>query len=133
MKILFKNSDKKTYEIIVSSNDVATFESGNVHQVLSTFAIGKCAEWVCRLFAIDMKDEDEEGIGTFLEIIHHNPALIGEKVIFTGSFDKLEGNEIFCNFTSNVGDRIIASGKTRQKILKKDKIDGIFKQLNKNV
>ena len=83
MKLIFEKGDTKTYELIVSKDNISTFDSGNVHKVLSTFSIVKYAEWVCRLFAIDMKEEDEEGIGTYLEIFHKSPALLGDLVIFS--------------------------------------------------
>lgn len=129
MKFLFEKGDIKTFEIEVTDENIASFDSGNVHKVLSTFSVGKYAEWVCRLFAIDMKNEDEEGIGTFLEVKHQSAALIGEKVLFTGVFDRIDGNEIICNFTAVAGKRLVASGKTGQKILKKDKIESIFNKL----
>lgn len=122
----------KTYEIEVNEQNFASFESGIVHKVLSTFSIGKSAEWVCRLFVIDMKENDEEGIGTFLQIKHHSAALEGEKVLFTGFFDKIEGNVIWCNFTAVVGNRLIATGITGQKILKKEKIESIFNKIIPN-
>lgn len=133
MKLIFEKDDKKTYELIVSNENIATFDSGNVHEVLSTFSIGKYAEWVCRLFAIDMKDEDEEGIGTYLEIFHKSPALLGDKVIFTSIFDKVEGESVYCDFLVETSGRLIAKGKTVQKIMKKEKINQSFLKISKNV
>ena len=41
---------------------------GLVHTVLSTFALGRELKWVARLFVLEMKSVDEEGIGTELFI-----------------------------------------------------------------
>ena len=41
---------------------------GLVHTVLSTFALGRELEWAARLFVLEMKSVDEEGIGTELFI-----------------------------------------------------------------
>ena len=66
----FKAGDKKYFTKVVSENDTATFDPGQVHPVYATFALGRDAEWACRLFVLDMKENDEEGIGTFLHIDH---------------------------------------------------------------
>jgi fluoroacetyl-CoA thioesterase len=129
MRNLFKSGDTKTFDQIVSLEDMATFDSGNVHPVLSTFALGRNAEWVCRLFVIDLIEDDEEGIGTFLEIEHKSPAFVGEMVNYTGIFEEQKGNTIICKFNAFVNDRLIASGRTGQKILKKEKINQLFKSI----
>jgi hypothetical protein len=69
------------YELVLNE-DCASFESGNVHPVYATFALGRDAEWACRLFVLEMKEAYEEGIGTFLTIHHKSPALVGSNVLF---------------------------------------------------
>jgi len=129
MLSIFKSGDKKEFLRRVTDQDVATFDSGNVHPVLSTFCLGRDAEWVCRLFVIDMKELDEEGIGTFLEINHQSPAFVGEEVTYTGVFDEQHGNSVICKFLVQAGSRIIAQGRTGQKILKKEKINQLFNSI----
>jgi predicted thioesterase len=129
MKQPFSIGDKKYYQKIVQPTDTAAFDSGAVHPVYATFALGRDAEWVCRLFVLDMKEVDEEGIGTYLEIKHEGPALVGEKVDFTAELLSIEGNSIICTFEAYVGNRKIAKGKTGQKVLKKQKIENIFAHL----
>ena len=129
MKSIFKNGDIKTYSKLLEKQDTATFDSGEVHPVYATFALGRDAEWVCRLFVIDMKEDDEEGIGTFLHVNHHSPAIIGNTVKFNANFNRLEGNHVICNFEAKVGERLIASGQTGQKIIKKEKLEKLFNSL----
>jgi predicted thioesterase len=69
----------------VSHADTANLDSGQVHPVYATFALGRDAEWCCRLFVLEMKEEDEEGIGTFLSIEHRSPALENSQVVFTAT------------------------------------------------
>jgi fluoroacetyl-CoA thioesterase len=126
MKNIFKKGDTKTFVYKVTKADTATFESGTVHEVYATFALGRDAEWCTRLFVLEMKDEDEEGIGTFINIQHLTPASIGSEVIFTGTYEELNGNQLICNFEAKIGDRIIAKGSTGQKILKKEKLQLLF-------
>jgi len=130
MKSCFKQGDYKEFNQVVAINDIAIFDSGKVHNVLSTFSIAKYAEWVCRLFVIDLIDDDEEGIGIFLEIGHKSPAFVGDLVIYTGIFEVQKGNKIICRFTAKVGNRVIATGLTGQKILKKEKINNLFKSIS---
>jgi predicted thioesterase len=126
MKSVYKIGDKKEYTTIVKREDVAAFHGAVVHEVCSTFAIGRDMEWTTRQFVLDMKEEDEEGIGTFLNIEHKSPAFVGEKLNFTGEIKQLRNNEIICDVTAIVNDRVVAIGQTGQKILKKEKIKAIF-------
>ena len=73
MKTPFAIGDQKKYWHTVSDQDLARFASGTVHEVYSTFAIARDAEWSGRLFVLEMKEESEEGIGTGINIIHHAP------------------------------------------------------------
>jgi predicted thioesterase len=129
MKTIFKRGDKKHFRKTILPGDVASFETGNVHPVYATFALGRDAEWVCRLFVLEMKDEDEEGIGTFLNIEHIAPALVGQEALFEAEIKHLERNDIICTYTVSVGERIIAKGEQGQKILKKEKILKIFESI----
>ena len=125
----FKIGDVKTFSHIVTQLDAATFESGNVHMVYSTFALARDTEWCCRLFVLDMKEPDEEGIGTFINVQHQSPALIGQQANFTATLKLVDKNLIVCSLIVKVGDRIVAIGEQGQKILKKDRIELLFNSL----
>jgi fluoroacetyl-CoA thioesterase len=131
MKQMFKPGDTRHFSRIVTDDDAATFDSGQVHPAYATFALGRDAEWTCRMFVLEMKEEQEEGIGTFLTIHHHSPALTGSKVDFTSELIAQNGNELICRFSAKVGNRLIATGEQGQKILPKDKLKEIFSGLNK--
>ena len=126
----FALGDTKVFEKVVGESDTATFDAGEVHPVYATFALGRDAEWACRLFVLEMKESDEEGIGTFLHVNHHAPALITDTVIFKSTLKEVVGNHVICNFEAHVGNRLIASGETGQKILKKIKLEKIFEDLS---
>jgi fluoroacetyl-CoA thioesterase len=128
MKPLFKIGDRKTFEREVRAEDTATFESGKVHPFYATFAIARDAEWCSRLFVLEMKEEDEEGIGTFVNVKHLAPAFEGDKVIFEAVIDELRGNSVNCSFTARINERLIAEGRTGQKILTKEKITRLYTQ-----
>lgn len=125
----FDIGDTQTYIHIVTQADTAKFESGEVHQVYSTFALTRDAEWSGRLFVLEMKEEEEEGIGTGINVIHHAPALVGQEVLFTAILTEVNNNEIVTEYTAKVGERLIASGKQWQKILTREKLDKLFSSL----
>ena len=131
MKQLFEIGSRKNYTRTVESADTAAFDSGAVHSVYATFALARDAEWAGRLFVLDMKEADEEGIGTFVTVTHQSPALVGEQVVFEVVIDDLHKNVINCSYTARVGERLIAQGRTGQKILKRDKLNSIFEGLKK--
>lgn len=114
---------------LVSQADLAEFETGIVHPFYGTFALGRDAEWACRQFVLNMKEDDEEGIGVFLNISHKSPALLGETVQITAEIIRLQGNAIDCSFTVKAGERVVAEGTQGQKILKKEKLAKLVSSL----
>jgi fluoroacetyl-CoA thioesterase len=99
-----------------------------VHPVCATFALAREIEWTTRQFVLEMIDPDEEGVGTYLSIDHKSPAFAGEEIIFTAKIDQLNNHELICSYEAKVNGRLIAVGKTGQKILKREKINRIFNQ-----
>jgi fluoroacetyl-CoA thioesterase len=114
--------------MVVSRKDFAGFHNHTVHEVCSTFALARDMEWTTRLFVLEMCEADEEGIGTYVEVRHHSPAFEGDEIVFTGKIEEVHGNELICSVTAFVGQRLIARGKTGQKIFKREKIDQLLKK-----
>ena len=117
------------FEKTVTEADLAIFETDSVHDVYATFALGRDAEWSSRLFVLEMKEEGEEGIGTFLNITHKSPALLGQTVTFTATIYNLEKNNVDCDVIVSVGSRVVAECKTGQKIISKEKLNHLFESL----
>ncbi|MGW8124021.1 thioesterase family protein [Roseivirga echinicomitans] len=114
----------------VKATDSASFEAGEVHQVMSTFALAREMEWASRLFALELKEEGEEGIGTMLEIAHVSPALFNTELSFEAKLVSIQKNELICEIRVSDENRLVATGRTGQKILKKDKLNQIFTSLD---
>jgi fluoroacetyl-CoA thioesterase len=127
MKETFKPGDSKEYKRVVQAQDVAAFHGEVVHPVCSTFSLARDIEWTTRQFVLEMKEESEEGVGTFLTVEHKGPAFVGEEILFKGKIEQINGHELICSYEAHVGSRLIAVGKTGQKILKKEKIDKLFR------
>ncbi|RYD70759.1 MAG: hypothetical protein EOP53_24825 [Sphingobacteriales bacterium] len=131
MKLIFSAGDTKIYRKKVEFTDIAVFGSGIVHEVCSTFVLAKEIEWASRLFVLEMKEADEEGIGTMLHIDHLSPAFPGEELIITAKYQKLDGNYLTCGIKAEANGRLVATGQTGQKIVKKAKLAALFDQLRK--
>ncbi len=132
MKNIFKQGDIKEHTILVTLTDIARFETGVVHEVYSTFSIARDAEWVGRLFVLDMLEPLEQGIGTSIEVQHLSPAFIGETVKFIGVLEKIEANKIYTKFTATVHNRLIAKGTQTQRIMLQSAIDKHFEDVQKS-
>lgn len=128
MKNIFKPGDKKRLAYRVKREDVAAFQGEVVHPVCSTFTLAREVEWATRQFVLEMLEPHEEGIGTQLAIDHKSPAFVGDEILFISTIDTLEKHEIICAFEASVNGRIIATGKTGQKILNREKIAKLFAQ-----
>ena len=126
MKLIFKTGDKKTFKTKVREEDQAIFHGEVLHKVCSTFALARDMEWSSRLFFIEMKEEDEEGVGTHLSIDHYSPAFVGEELEITATVSAIKGNELMCEILVTAGERIIAKGKTGQRMLKKERLKKLF-------
>jgi fluoroacetyl-CoA thioesterase len=126
MKDIFKAGDKKEIAYIVKPEDVASFQGVVVHEVCATFTLAREIEWSTRQFVLAMRNDDEEGVGTYLTIKHQGPAFVGDEIVITAVVDELRGNELLCSYEAKVGDRLIATGKTGQKILKREKLNKLF-------
>ncbi len=129
MKLVCAVGDVRTITKVVTDADLATFETGNVHPFYATFALGREVEWACRQFVLEMNEADEEGIGTFLNITHKSPALLGDTVEIKATLTELHGNTVNCSFEVLVSDRLVAEGTQGQKILKKEKVDRLIAQI----
>jgi len=127
VKSIFNPGDQKTYRRRVSESDQAIFHGELVHAVCSTFALARDFEWTSRLFFQEMKEDDEEGIGTKLVIHHKSPAFVGEEIIFTATIETLQDMNLTCRIEAKVDGRIIATGSTGQKMLKKERLKRLFR------
>ncbi|WP_343701581.1 hypothetical protein [Chitinophaga sp.] len=128
MQQIFRPGDIKTFTRTVRAEDCAAFDSGRVHPVYATFALARDAEWCCRLFVLDMKEEDEEGIGTMVHVEHLSPATAGTAVTFTATVVKAEAHTLLCRFEAHAGSRLVARGEQEQKVLKKSRLTQLFLQ-----
>ncbi|HAV25885.1 MAG: fluoroacetyl-CoA thioesterase [Bacteroidia bacterium] len=130
MKQLFRHGDTKEFYKTVGKKDAAIFNGVQLHPYYSTYALARDAEWTSRLFVLDMKEVDEEGIGTFIDIKHKSPAPVGSEVRFIATLKSVIYNEIICTITAKVGMRLIATIETGQKILNEEELESLKRVAN---
>ncbi|MBS1486451.1 MAG: hypothetical protein JST43_02585 [Bacteroidetes bacterium] len=130
MKHIFKTGDQKIFKKIISKEDCAIFNGELLHPVYATFALARDFEWSSRLFFLEMKDDDEEGVGTMLSITHQSPAFVGEEVTITATVEHIDGHELICSIQAKTRNRVIATGQTGQKMLTKEKLNRLFNPTN---
>jgi fluoroacetyl-CoA thioesterase len=128
MKQIYVIGDIKTYRKTIVAEDQAIFHGELLHPVCSTFALARDFEWSSRLFFLEMKEEDEEGVGTYLSIEHKSPAYVGEEIIFTARVKEIKDTELFCEIEAKIGPRLVAVGMTGQKMLKAEKLKKLFER-----
>ena len=131
MKKNVRPGDVQHYRRTVLPEDVASFHGTIIHPVCATFALARDVEWTSRLFVLQMCDADEEGIGTMLAVHHNRPAFVGEEVSYTARVESCEDNELICSFTAAVGSRLVATGTTGQKVIKRETLQSMFSRYTK--
>lgn len=119
---MLKKGDKRIFKKVVQKQDIAAFPEQLVHEVYATFALARDIEWCSRLFILDIKKEDEEGIGTELQIKHLSSALVGEPIEIEATVTSFSEKGLLCEITVTSGERLIATGLTGQKLIKKEKL-----------
>ena len=125
----FLPGDKKHFETVVTQEKLARFDAGLVHPVYSTFALGKDVEWACRLFVLEMKEDGEEGIGSFLNIEHLYPAPEGSTVKIEATLESVIGNEVVCQYEAFANQKCIAKGRQGQRIIDKARFDKLINSI----
>jgi len=55
------------------------------------------------------------------------PCLCGDEVTFIATVESIIKNELICAIEATVGSKIVATGKTGQKMLKREKLRELFR------
>ncbi len=119
MRLPFAPGTQRRYVTQVSPEKVAQFHGGVVHPYYSTFALGQDAEWACRQFVLDMKEEGEEGIGTYLDVHHVASVPVGARVEIVATLLWVKGRTIHCAYEVFWEGKRVAYGEQTQKIIQK--------------
>lgn len=125
----FDIGTQKSFRTTVTEEKLARFDAGLVHPVYSTFSLGKDVEWACRLFVLEMKEEGEEGVGSYLSIEHLSPAPLDSEVEITATLTAVNGNEVVCSYEVISSGRLIATGIQKQRIVNAQRFQQLIQKL----
>jgi predicted thioesterase len=119
MKVPFGPGSQRRYVTQVLPEKVAQFQGEVVHPYYSTFALAQDVEWACRQFVLEMKEPDEEGIGTYLSIHHVASVPLGAQVEIVATLLWVQGRTVHCGYEVYWEGRRVAYGEQTQKIIEK--------------
>lgn len=94
-----------------------SFDGVVVHMVCATWTIVEYMEKAGRLVLVDFLESDEEGVGSHVSCDHLGPAPVGSTVRVIATAADADDRELVCDVVAFVGEKMIASGKTVQKVL----------------
>jgi fluoroacetyl-CoA thioesterase len=118
----FEEPAKACTVFTVQPADFAVLGGNLIHRVCATFTLAREAEYAGRLVLEAMLQPGQEGIGTMVEVIHVSPAFEGEEVSVFAEMQSFNGTELICTFQALVSGRVIARGKTGQRIISKERL-----------
>ena len=100
----------------VTAEMCPAFDGEVVHQVCATWTIVHYMELAGRKILIEYLEPEEEGVGSHVSCDHLGPAPLGTRVRVIATVADVNDRELVCDVVAFRGDRMIASGKTVQKV-----------------
>jgi predicted thioesterase len=104
------------------------FDEKVVHEVCSTWEIVHYMEVAGRKMLTPFLDGDEEGVGSHASCDHSGPALVGSEVRVVARAIEANERELVCECSAYRGERLIATGKTVQKIFPRAVLERILRR-----
>jgi len=108
-----------TFEVVVTDEMTARLEGLVHHPVYSTFWLAYHAECAARKAIVPYFDEDDDAVGSSIEIKHLAMAPVGAKVVIEARVAAMNGKRIECEITAKWGETIIARGTQSQYVMSK--------------
>lgn len=99
------------------------FEGVVVHRCCSTWTVAHQFELAARMVLVEFLEDHEEGIGSHISIDHKAPCPVGRTVRVRAELIEVRGTHhprVLCGVTAHDGDRLLATGKQIQVVMKKD-------------
>lgn len=110
----------------VSPADYPVFEGRVVHPVCSTYALAREFEWAGRRVYLAGRADGTEALGTMATVEHRSPAFAGEVLSITATPVSYERGHLIVDCEARVGERLIATGRTGQKVTSVEKAAALF-------
>ena len=111
----------------VTAEMTASFFDSNIHPIYATFAIVEHAEYISRCLIRGSFALDEDAVGLAVKIEHRGAAPIGTIVTLRARLGEVSGPRITCHVSVTAGDRAIAEVVTEQQVMKRSKVEGMYR------
>lgn len=106
---------------VVDESMLAGFGGTVVHPVLGTATLVHYLEWAGRRVIEPHLEDDEEGIGHAISVVHRAPAPVGTTVTATATLTRHDGNRVVCRVEARTADgTLLADGEFTQVILPRE-------------
>ncbi|MEK6642890.1 MAG: hotdog domain-containing protein [Planctomycetota bacterium] len=119
---------QKEVSYVVTPAMCPAFGGEVVHQVCSTWEIVHYMEVAGRMVLLDFLEPHEEGVGSHASCDHMGPAPVGSTVRVVATATDVSERELSCDCAAFRGDRMIAAGKTVQKVFPREVLERILKK-----
>ena len=104
----------------------ARFFGCEIHPVYATFAIVEHAEYVSRYLIRSSFADDEDAVGSSVDIRHRSPAPVGTIVTLEATLRSIDGPRVTCDVRIHASGRDIAEVVTVQHVMEKARVRGMY-------
>jgi len=102
------------------------FDDVAVHQVCSTWTLVHYMELAGRKVLLAYLEQHEEGVGSHVHCDHLGPAKVGRIVRVLATVADADDRQLICDVDAFCGERMIAAGRTIQKIYPREVLERIL-------
>lgn len=111
---------------VVTGDMRPIFEGVAVHDVCSTWSLVHYMELAGRKVLLGFLEPHEEGVGSRIECDHTGPARVGRSVRVVATVTHATDRELVCDVEATCGNRVVATGKTWQRVFPQDALKRIL-------
>lgn len=112
----------------VTADMCPAFDGEIVHQVCSTWSIVHYMELAGRKVLLPYLEAHEEGVGSHVSCDHLGPAPVDTSVRVIATAARVSERELVCDCVAFRGEKLIASGKTVQRVFPRTVLERILRK-----
>lgn len=106
-----------TSEVTVTPDMAARIGGREIHPAYGTLAMVRHVEELCRSLLEPHLEDDEEGVGYRLEVVHHAPAPVGSQLVLTATVADVGPKRLLCEVSVRRGNVLIAQASFEQRVV----------------
>ena len=123
MKTGFEPGIAAELTFVVTEDMCPAFDGAVVHHCCSTWTVAHQFELAARMVLTTFLEDHEEGIGSHVSVDHKAPCPVGRTVCVRAELIEVSGGQhprVTCDLTACDGDRVLATGRQIQVVMRKD-------------